>query len=143
MASPIASDRGAAGEPAPVDHEFGNSSSATQHADGARLDMLPNGPGAAAILAAGVGSLALGVFAFFADVSPSLKNALDFWNPSGPLSGVSFSAVFVWLLVWLWLSRRWAAREVNLVRATVAAFAMLVAGLLLTFPPFMDLLQGK
>ena len=119
-----------------IDHEAGN-------VDGAQEKMLPNGPGAAAILAAGIGSLAIGVFAFSADVSPYVKNAFDFWNPSGPLSGVSLSAVVVWLLVWLWLSRRWAAREVNLVGANTAAFAMLIAGLLFTFPPFMDLLQGK
>ena len=108
-----------------------------------RSELLSNGPGAAAILAAGVGSLAIGVFAFAADVSPYLKNIFNFWSPSGPLSGVSFTAVFVWLIVWLLLSRRWAAREVNLMRANVAAFVMLIAGLLLTFPPFMDLLQGK
>jgi hypothetical protein len=125
---------------APIDHESVDTQPA---AEGARSELLPNGPGAAAILAAGVGSLAIGVFAFAADVSPYLKNAFSFWSPSGPLSGVSFSAVFVWLIVWLLLARRWAAREVDLMRANVAAFVMLIAGLLLTFPPFMDLLQGK
>jgi hypothetical protein len=29
------------------------------------------------------------------------------------------------------------------VRVNVAAFTMLIASILLTFPPFMDLLQGK
>ncbi len=123
-----------------IDQESVNTSPA---AEDARSELLPNGAGAAAILAAGVGSLAIGVFAFAADVSPYLKNAFNFWSPSGPLSGVSFTAVLVWLLVWFWLSRRWAAREVNFARASAAAFAMLIAGLLLTFPPFMDLLQGK
>jgi hypothetical protein len=123
-------------EPGPIDHKTGS-------ADGAQEKMLPNGPGAAAILAAGIGSLAIGVFAFSADVSPYVKHAFDFWNPSGPLSGVSLSAVVVWLLAWLGLSRRWAAREVDLARVSATAFAMLIAGLLFTFPPFMDLLQGK
>ena len=49
----------------------------------------------------------------------------------------------VWLVVWLALSRRWRARDINLVRVNVAAFVMLIASTLLMFPPFMDLLQGK
>ena len=142
MATPIAVDPEDA-KPAPSDRELGNTSRGPEDANGARSEILPNGPGAAAILAAGVGSLALGVFAFCADVSPSLKQTFDFWDPSGALSGVSLTAVLLWLLVWFLLSRRWASREVNLARTNVAAFAMLIAGLLLTFPPFMDLLQGK
>jgi len=43
--------------------------------------------------------------------------------------------------VWF-LSRRWAARNVNFHRVNLAALVMIVAGLLLTFPPVMDLLQG-
>ncbi len=107
------------------------------------LGSLPNGPGAAAILAAGMGSLALGVFAFAGDAVPPIRRAFNFWNPAGPLSGVSLCAVIVWLLVWYALSRTWASRNVNLVWVNVAALLMLVAGLLLTFPPLMDLLQGK
>lgn len=104
---------------------------------------LPNGPGAAAILAAGIGSLALGVFAFAGDAVPSILHAFNFWKPTGPLSGVTSTAVIVWLIAWFLLSRRWRAINVNLKGINAAAFAMLVAGLLLTFPPFMDLLQGK
>lgn len=109
---------------------------------GGDLDM-PNGPGAAAILAAGVGALALGVFALAGDASPAIKSALAIWRPTGALSGVSSAAVLVWLAAWFGLFRRWRLREVNLGAVNAAAFAMLIAGLLLTFPPFMDLLQGK
>ena len=104
---------------------------------------LPNGPGAAAILSAGIGSGALGLFAFAGDASPAIGHFLIIWPPSGPLSGVTLATVVVWLLAWFVLSRRWRTRDVNLPRVNVAAFAMLFAGLLLTFPPFMDLLQGK
>ena len=103
---------------------------------------LENGPGAAAILAAGLGSCALGVFAFAGDAEPAIRQALNVWQPTGPLSGVTLAAIAVWLLAWLWLGRRWRRRSVNLVRVNTAAFLMLLAGLLLTFPPFMDLLQG-
>jgi hypothetical protein len=105
--------------------------------------LLPNGPGAAAILAAAIGSLALGVFSFAGAVWPAARSAFIIWNPSGPLSGVSTSAVGVWLAAWLLLSMMWSARNVNLVRVNLASFMMLGTGLLLTFPPFMDLLQGK
>jgi hypothetical protein len=104
---------------------------------------LPNGPGAAAILAAGIGSAALGVFAFAADAMPMIRRALIFWPPTGPLSGVTTVAIVVWLAAWYGLARRWGSRDVNIVLVSVAALLMLLAGLLLTFPPFMDLLQGK
>jgi hypothetical protein len=107
------------------------------------LDSLPNGPGAAAILAAAIGSAALGVFAFAGDAVPAVRNAFNFWAPTGPLSGVTLTAIVVWLLAWYGLSRRWGTRDVNIVLVNVASFLMLLAGLLLTFPPFMDLLQGK
>ncbi len=107
------------------------------------LDSLSNGPGAAAILAAGLGSLALGVFALAGDASPPIRLALNVWNPTGPLSGVTTGAVIVWLVAWFALARAWGRRSVNLARVNTAAFIMLIAGLLLTFPPFMDLLQGK
>jgi hypothetical protein len=103
----------------------------------------PNGPGAAAILAAGLGALALGVFAFLGDVSPAAKQAFTFWSPSGPLSGVTTSAVIVWGLAWTILSALWSRRAVNLALVNRVSFVLLVGGLALTFPPFVDLLQGK
>ena len=102
-----------------------------------------NGAGAAAILAAGVGSLALGVCAFAGDALPAAHKAFNIWTPSGPLSGVTSAAVVIWLATWLFLSRRWRGREVDLGRGALAAFVMLAVGLLLTFPPVMDWLQGK
>jgi hypothetical protein len=104
---------------------------------------IENGPGAAAVLAAGIGSLALGVFAFAGDASPAILKAFNFWRPTGPLSGVTLTAVVVWLVAWYGLARRWQGRSVDLRRVNLAAFIMLVVGLLLTFPPFMDFLQGK
>ena len=108
-----------------------------------RPDSLPNGSGAAAILAAAIGSFALGVFAFAGDAVPAVGRAFVFWPPTGTLSGVTTTAIIVWLVAWVGLSRRWAPRDINLVRVNVASGSMLIAALLLTFPPFMDLLQGK
>jgi hypothetical protein len=103
---------------------------------------MPNGPGAAAVLSAGIGSLALGVFAFAGDASPPIRGLFNIWTPSGPLSGVSTAAILVWLIAWYLLGRRWSRRDVGLRWVNIAAFVMLAGGLLLTFPPFMDLLQG-
>ena len=104
---------------------------------------LPSGPAAAAILAAGAGSAALGVLALAADASPTLNHALTFYRPTGALSGVTTTAILVWLGVWYGLSRRWQNKQIELARVNAGAFILLIAGILLTFPPFMDLLQGK
>jgi hypothetical protein len=48
----------------------------------------------------------------------------------------------VWILAWVALNRRWRARNVALGGVNMVAFALLLVGFLLTFPPFMDLLQG-
>ena len=116
---------------------------AAEKGEAVTSDVILNGPGAAAILAAGIGSLALGVFAFAGDASPSILHMFNFWAPTGPLSGVTLTAVVVWLGSWLALSRNWARKSVNLSSVNMASFAMLIGGLLLTFPPFMDFLQGK
>lgn len=104
---------------------------------------IPNGRAAAAILAAGIGSAAVGVLAILRDAFAPIAAALNFYNPSGPLSGVTTVAVVIWLVSWFVLARQWRDKDVELGKVNIAAFALLVAGLLLTFPPFMDLLQGK
>ena len=104
---------------------------------------MPNGPGAAAILTAGIGCAAVGILALAGDASPSIGKALNFYNPVGTLSGVSTLAIIVWLVSWFVVGGMWRERTVNLGKVNVIAFILLVVGLLLTFPPFMDLLQGK
>jgi hypothetical protein len=103
--------------------------------------LLRNGPGAAAILSAAIGSCAFGVFAFAADAVPAINHALGIWKPSGALSGVSTAGIVVWLAAWCVLARRWSGRDVGLLWVNLASMLLLIAGLLLTFPPFMDWLQ--
>lgn len=99
----------------------------------------PNGAGAAAVLAAGIGSLAVAVFAIVADKSAPIKILLNFYKPTGPLSGVTTCAIVVWLAVWALLHWRWSWRNVAARRVTVAAFILLFLSLLLTFLPIADL----
>jgi hypothetical protein len=104
---------------------------------------IPNGPGAAAILAAGIGCAAVGILAFAGDASGAIGKLLNIYNPVGSLSGVTTLAIIIWLVAWFVLARMWATKTVALGKINVAAFLGLAIGLLLTFPPFMDLLQGK
>jgi hypothetical protein len=113
---------------------------ASQNQNGAAI---PNGPGAAAILAGGIGCGVMGLMAFSADASGALGKAMNFYNPTGSLSGVTTVTIIVWLVVWFLLGRAWANKTIDIGKVNLVSFALLAVGFLLTFPPFMDLLQGK
>lgn len=104
---------------------------------------LPTGPAAATILAAGIGVFALGLWAILGDAFPSIARMCTLWTPTGPLSGVTGYAVLIWLLSWWGLRRRWRNRHIALHTTNIVAAALFALGILLSFPPFMDLLQGK
>ena len=106
-------------------------------------DHLPNGPAGAAILAAGASCAALGILAVLADAFKPLARSLTFYPPTGPLSGVSSLAILFWLVLWIVLARRWRAKTVAIAKVNATAFLLLALGILLTFPPFADFLQGK
>jgi hypothetical protein len=103
----------------------------------------PNGPVAAAILSCGLGCFFLGVLTVAADGSKSLAAALNFYNPAGPLSGVTTVAIALWLILWAILAARWKSKTVAFAKVSATAFAFLALGLLLTFPPFGDLFLGR
>lgn len=104
---------------------------------------VPNGSGAAAILAAGIGCGMVGILAFAGDASATIGSLLNFYNPTGTLSGVTTTSIIVWLVVWFVLDRLWRTRTIAMGKVSAVAYALLAVGFLLTFPPFMDLLQGK
>jgi len=99
-----------------------------------------NGSGAAAVLAAGIGSFALAVLAIAGDRVAGFAKLMTFYPPTGPLSGVTTSAIAVWLAVWAVLEWRWQKKAVALGKIAAAALLLLILGLLLTFPPLADLL---
>jgi hypothetical protein len=103
------------------------------------LATLPNGSGAAAVLAAGIGSLALAVLAVAADRIAGFGKLMIFYRPTGPLSGVTTSAIVVWLMAWAVLDWRWRKKSVAMGKIGTAALVLLILGLLLTFPPLADL----
>lgn len=96
---------------------------------------LPNGAGAAAILAAGIGAFFLAILAILADQSTTIKRLMIFSKPTGPLSGVTTTAIVLWLAAWAILHALWRNRNVPVACINAVAFALLLLGLLLTFPP--------
>jgi hypothetical protein len=92
------------------------------------------GAGAAALVAAGVGSFILGLMTSLAEASGGLKDALNWWDTVGPLSGKTSVAVIVWLLAWLGLWLAWRGKDRSLRSAFIVMIVLVVVGLLLTFP---------
>ena len=114
-----------------------------KHTANAEAERLPNGLAAAAILAAGVGCFILGVLAVGADAFKPLAALLTFYTPTGPLSGVTSVALLLWLGVWFALATVWRGQTVAITKVNAIALVLLGLGILLTFPPFADLIQGK
>jgi hypothetical protein len=97
------------------------------------------GKALATIVAAGIGSAAVGVLTTLAEVSPGLKNVLNFYDPVGPLSGKATVAVMIWLMTWYALARRWSVRSPVMKSALVATFVLIGMGFVGTFPLFFAL----
>ena len=104
---------------------------------------IPNGAAAAAVLSAAAGCFCVSVFGLLGDAFPAIARFFNFYNPTGPLSGVTTTAIAVWLVSWLILSRTWGGKSLPMGKINVAAFVLLALGLALSFPPVGDLLQGK
>jgi hypothetical protein len=102
--------------------------------------ILTNGSGAAAILSAGIGAFALAVLAAAGDKSAHIASGLIFYQPSGPLSGVTTAAIMIWLFTWGILEWRWRNKTVPAGVINAAALTLLGLSFLLTFPPIADLL---
>lgn len=113
----------------------------------------PNGPVAAGLIAAGVGTLFIGLGVVVNEASATIKNAIgfDFNNflkfdanyglgkGVGPLSGKVTIAVIVFAAVWLVLGYLWRDKEVPFQRAFWISLALIGLGFLLTFPPIFEI----
>jgi hypothetical protein len=103
----------------------------------------PNGPVAAALLAGGIGSAALGLMTVLNEASAGISAALNWDNPVGPLSGKAGVGVIAFFLSWIVLHFAMRGRNVNFNRAATIAFILLAVGLLFTFPPFFELFAAE
>jgi hypothetical protein len=102
----------------------------------------PNGPVAAALLAGGIGSAVLGLLTFGAEASEVIKNLLNWYKPVGPLMGKSSMGIIIFVLSWVILNSLWKGKETNFNRIATIALALVVLGLIFTFPPVWSLLLG-
>ncbi len=96
----------------------------------------PEGPVSAAVLAGGVGCLAMGVFTTLAEASASFKDWLSWKDDVGPLSGKTGMAVLVWLISWAVLHVVLRGRPFEIGRALTIALVLVGLGVLGTFPTF-------
>ena len=102
-----------------------------------------NGPIAAALLACAFGCFTLAAIAVAADGSKRIASSLIFYRPTGPLSGVTTIALALWLVSWALLAARWKNKTIALAKVSILAFVLLALALLLSFPPFGDLLLRR
>ncbi len=96
----------------------------------------PNGPIAAALVAAGLGCATLGVMTTWAENSVEMAQALNWWSPAGPLTGKAGTATATFYLSWFALHRLWRRRSVPIRPLAIVSGLLLGIGLLGTFPPF-------
>jgi hypothetical protein len=99
----------------------------------------PDGPAVAALIAAGVGALVLGILVVLVEHSEKGKGWADRlqWSDSvGPLSGKVGVAVAAWAVAWVVLHLLLAKRRVSLTVGLVVTGVLLAGGFLLTYPTF-------
>ena len=106
-----------------------------------QTDTKPNGPVAAAFVAAGVGSLVLGLMVTLAEMSADVRTFLDFsknyglGSGVGPLSGKVAIAVVAYIVSWIVLHFLWRGKELPFRTWFVTALVLVAIGFALTFPP--------
>ncbi len=104
----------------------------------------PNGPVAAVFVAAGIGSLILGLLVVLADISPDISKALAFdanyglGKGVGALSGKAFLSVLGFIVSWVVLHFYTRGKEVDFGRWFAVALILVLAGFALTFPPIFE-----
>lgn len=99
----------------------------------------PNGPVAAALLAAGIGSTVFGIATTAIERVAAFSAPMNLYAPVGPLSGKLLIGLIGYVVAWVVLNALWRGKEVEFKRITTIAFVLLAIGTLLTFPPVFDL----
>jgi len=102
----------------------------------------PNGPAVAATLAAGIGTLVLGILTTLSEASEGVADFLNWSDRVGPLSGKTSLAVIAFLLSWGCIHMALREREVEWRPVITTTIVMVAIALLLTFPPFFQLFKS-
>jgi hypothetical protein len=99
----------------------------------------PNGPAAAALLAAGAGSLALGIFTVWNEASTGMHDLLELDTGVGPLSGKTLFAIVAYVVAWLILAPLMWRRTLSWTPVLILTAVLLIGGYIGTFPEFFKL----
>lgn len=99
----------------------------------------PEGPIVAAVLAGGVGCLAMGIFTTLSEASSSVADWLAWSDKVGPLSGKTVMTIIVWLVSWAILHVIFRNRQTETRQALTVSLVLIALGVLLTFPTFFQL----
>ena len=109
---------------------------------------LSTGPAVAALLATGLGLLALSLSHVFSEASTTFKNAMqalgNVWMPGasgiGPYSGKETVGLLVWLISWAVLHAVLRKREISLVAAAAGTCMLVGLATTILWPPVIHLL---
>jgi hypothetical protein len=103
---------------------------------------LPNGPAWAAILAASIGCVTFGLLVDLAAASHAISNSLNFYNPTGDLSGKSTVAIAAWLIIWAVLHARWKKEDVRSPGGImVLSVVLILLAMIAVFPPVVGIFE--
>lgn len=97
-----------------------------------------NGAAMAAVLGAGIGSVAMGVFVLLNEAGVFAAPAL--YGPAGGVTGRTTFATIVWLIAWGVLHARWRSRDVASGSVFTWTVVLVVLAIVATFPPVWVLL---
>ena len=117
---------------------MGGPVSDTPELDALNLDERPDGPGAAAMMAAGIGIFVTGVLTVLSEASVPIHDwlgELEFGRGVGPLAGKTILGTAGFFGSWLVLGIAWRKKELDLKRWFWIALALGIVGAVLMFPP--------
>jgi hypothetical protein len=106
--------------------------------DALHLDERRDGPGAAAMMAAGIGIFVTGLFTVLSEASVPIHDwleSLEFGRGVGPLAGKTILGTAGFFASWLVLGIAWRTKEIDIRRWFWIALALGVVGAVLMLPP--------
>ena len=96
------------------------------------------GPAAAAMISGAIGSFIIGLLTTGSVIIEGLGDALNWWNPAGPLTGKTGVGVIAWLISWALLNTVWKGKDYDLRKAFIITLIVVALGVILTFPPVFE-----
>ena len=110
--------------------------------DALNLPAKPDGPGAAAMLSAGIGIFVLGLLTTLNEAWAALHDFLGKFEAGrgvGPLAGKTIIAVAAWAVSWAVLGTAWRGKDVDIRRMFTIGLILGIIGGVLTFPTFFEM----